>query len=751
MPRVFLPQVLWHCKNNRLADRVYSVDARPTTRSTRACNSGESAGASSFEQQEQHQQQYRIATAGADEFIHLWNIDFSSGSLAVTCVARLVGHEKEVNCVRWNPEGNILASGGSDHAVCLWVRSHKPDSVPLGVDASVLQYHEWWSRTSSLRRTDAINSLAWSPSGGQLAIGSEDGRIFVCDVIEGVLATNAGRVLEGHTHMVQGIAFDPLGKFLASQSSDQTVRLWSRRGAPGTQQTTAVPVAQQQPYPTMQATESIATPGTAPGGGATAVATAAGRAPMWRCEAAIKCWAKPGAPRDADAVQDDKETDQQGPGVTNGTGVGPSRAAPLRQLFLAENQLPSFFRRPDWSPDGSLLVTPAGIQQVCGAESESSPVSNPEQADSSTPTSSPRSSNTAATHTSLPHEKNSSGTNSSADSFFAAYAFHRRLLPHSTSPFVTHRLETGPAVCIRFNPCFFAPLVAPPALEKKLFTGATVEAPAAAAASDKSATLEALADQYSKTRSWLFRPEDRQHMVPLGNPQILHEVGSQAIAQQHQLQENEQNGMDVTTGLGASGGADCSTDVSTGDYVFPRFVYSICTLDGSVLLYDTQFLCRPLAILHRLHLAPMTDCSWSADGRLLVCSSSDGYLTFVLFSQAELGQLLAFPRAFNSPRASSRLADQQALGTTPATSDTAKQHQQQNSLKPSAGELATPAKPRLLVLGNARATILKSIGITGGCDPGAAALDSSVEGWDTGSCSVLGAPASAASTSECPP
>lgn len=71
MPRVFLPQVLWHCKNNRLADRVYSVDAQPTGRSSGSCSSGESAGAASLEQQEHHPQQYRIATAGADEFIHV--------------------------------------------------------------------------------------------------------------------------------------------------------------------------------------------------------------------------------------------------------------------------------------------------------------------------------------------------------------------------------------------------------------------------------------------------------------------------------------------------------------------------------------------------------------------------------------------------------------------------------------------------------------------------------------------------------
>ncbi|KAL8430977.1 hypothetical protein Efla_003968 [Eimeria flavescens] len=126
MPHVFLPQVLWHCKNNKLADRVYSVDVQPVS----AFSSSTDADSSDKQQQQQQQQkqqqqqqqqQYRLATAGADEFVHLWTADFSSGSLAVTCVSRLVGHEKEVNCVRWSPKGDFLATGGSGQFIIIIV------------------------------------------------------------------------------------------------------------------------------------------------------------------------------------------------------------------------------------------------------------------------------------------------------------------------------------------------------------------------------------------------------------------------------------------------------------------------------------------------------------------------------------------------------------------------------------------------------------------------------------------------------
>lgn len=43
-----------------------------------------------------------------------------------------------------------------------------------------------------------------------------------CFLSADILGAKSGRVLEGHSHIIQGVAFDPLGKFIASQSSDQT-------------------------------------------------------------------------------------------------------------------------------------------------------------------------------------------------------------------------------------------------------------------------------------------------------------------------------------------------------------------------------------------------------------------------------------------------------------------------------------------------------------------------------------------------
>ena len=53
-------------------------------------------------------------------------------------------------------------------------------------------------------------------------------------------------------------------------------------------------------------------------------------------------------------------------------------------------------------------------------------------------------------------------------------------------------------------------------------------------------------------------------------------------------------------------------------------------------MYDTQHQ-YPLARLGGLHFAAINDAVWSADGKMLVACSSDGYLTFARFADGALG------------------------------------------------------------------------------------------------------------------
>jgi serine/threonine protein kinase/WD40 repeat protein len=63
---------------------------------------------------------------------------------------------------------------------------------------------------------------AWSPDGRWLAIGAEDGRVYVYDTVRRRLHS----VLEGHEAGVIAVAFSPQGSLLASAAGDRSTRLW---------------------------------------------------------------------------------------------------------------------------------------------------------------------------------------------------------------------------------------------------------------------------------------------------------------------------------------------------------------------------------------------------------------------------------------------------------------------------------------------------------------------------------------------
>ncbi|MEN3303819.1 MAG: hypothetical protein V7603_21, partial [Micromonosporaceae bacterium] len=64
--------------------------------------------------------------------------------------------------------------------------------------------------------------VAYSPDGGTLAIGSDDGGVLICDVASGLPV----RTLQGHRNRVYAVAYDTAAHLLVTGSADETVRLW---------------------------------------------------------------------------------------------------------------------------------------------------------------------------------------------------------------------------------------------------------------------------------------------------------------------------------------------------------------------------------------------------------------------------------------------------------------------------------------------------------------------------------------------
>lgn len=81
-----------------------------------------------------------------------------------------------------------------------------------------------------------------------------------------------------------------------------------------------------------------------------------------------------------------------------------------------------------------------------------------------------------------------------------------------------------------------------------------------------------------------------------------------------------------------------------------RMIFAILTLQ-QVIIYDTQQ-STPIGYVSDIHYASLTDATWSADGSILIVSSSDGFCSFLSFSPGELGTPLSsdkYPSILTNP------------------------------------------------------------------------------------------------------
>jgi Tol biopolymer transport system component len=106
--------------------------------------------------------------------------------------------------VAYSPEGKTLALGTGDYTVRLW-------DVGPGKEIRSLQGHR-----------GPVYSVAYSPDGKSLASGSTDKTVRLWDVVTG----KEIRSFNGHQDRLWSVAYAPDGKTLASASGDKTVRLW---------------------------------------------------------------------------------------------------------------------------------------------------------------------------------------------------------------------------------------------------------------------------------------------------------------------------------------------------------------------------------------------------------------------------------------------------------------------------------------------------------------------------------------------
>lgn len=145
-----------------------------------------------------------LATVGSDQTISIW--DVSTGMPTQTFIGHAPVQFPRVNAISWSPDSQRIASAGNDNTVRIWQ-----------VDNGKQQY--LW------RGKNWVRCVAWCSDGTKIAFGGEDKIVTVLNADNYALITE----FHGHQHTlgVLAVAWSPSGDRLASSAVEDDIRIWN--------------------------------------------------------------------------------------------------------------------------------------------------------------------------------------------------------------------------------------------------------------------------------------------------------------------------------------------------------------------------------------------------------------------------------------------------------------------------------------------------------------------------------------------
>jgi len=178
----------------------------------------------------------RLAAAGAPAFLQLYdmaNYTRAMGFLQLT---------SSVQSLAWSPDGSRIVTG-SEKAVRIWnswtaelertlasaetkfspTVAWSPDGAKIAACLETSRTPIWNSTTGKVVQTIASygTGMSFSPDGGQIAINSGF-TVYIYGLSGGLLL----RTFAGHSDSVNSLSWSPDGKWLATGSNDNTVKMW---------------------------------------------------------------------------------------------------------------------------------------------------------------------------------------------------------------------------------------------------------------------------------------------------------------------------------------------------------------------------------------------------------------------------------------------------------------------------------------------------------------------------------------------
>lgn len=163
------------------------------------------------------------------------------------CVRHMEGLSHGYNCMKFHPDGLILAGGTTEKTVAVWdikdqvtvatLSGHEGEVTSLSfsengyylASASTDGTVKLWDLRKPLNiqtlkiSNNAVNSVRFDSTGQYLAIGADDVQIYNFETKSSLTQTVA---LNDHEAAVMGVCFGPDAKSLASVSMDRTVKLF---------------------------------------------------------------------------------------------------------------------------------------------------------------------------------------------------------------------------------------------------------------------------------------------------------------------------------------------------------------------------------------------------------------------------------------------------------------------------------------------------------------------------------------------
>ncbi|EAS00369.1 chromatin assembly factor 1 subunit FAS2 (macronuclear) [Tetrahymena thermophila SB210] len=253
-------------------------------------------------------------------YIKLWQINenYTPGqggdAKPVTFIRALKKHSNPVNCVRFSPNGQYLASASDDHKIVIWHVDKGFQNISTNqkifnlVPKNILEGHN-----------REVCDLRWFNDSTHLISGGMDYRAYIWNVKEGVIKQT---IVGAHKSYVQGVAVDPKMKFCLTLGNDRTVKVWRKLKSNNKKKN----IFEYIPSNTMK------------------------RLPF--ADVNIE----------EEMLSDDEDKSSITGNQMNGAN-GAVNQAMTYGMFLSERQLNTFVKRPDWSPDGSFFLLPAAIYQ----------------------------------------------------------------------------------------------------------------------------------------------------------------------------------------------------------------------------------------------------------------------------------------------------------------------------------------------------------------------------------------------------